>query len=124
MAKKGPAVTPEEMNKRNREFWADPAHQWEASTIAIAESLSLEMAKRKRGAATGGKATAKARKAGVLKWHAECAARARKLLEQGRSFHELAGILAAQFDVSDRQVRTVLQSEGVLKKRDNSKKRK
>ena len=61
------------------------------------------------GRRQGGKNTGKHLAAEASEWHAECVAKARALLAQGKSQRELAAILAKQFSVSARRVRDILK---------------
>lgn len=110
MAKKIQPITPAEINERNREYWADPNHQWEAAMHTVVESHKDA---RKKGPRAGGAATAKANKIEAANWHAECVTKAVALRAQGKSSRELAGILAPQFNVSPRRVRDVLKKAEV-----------
>jgi hypothetical protein len=90
-----------------------------AKDIRAAMDRDLKM---QAGRKSGGKKTGRTSKARAGTWHVDCADKARAMLRQGRSPHELAGILAPRFCVTARQLRTVLQSEGVLSVRKTLKK--
>lgn len=90
-----------------------------AKDIRAAMDRDLRM---QAGRKSGGKKTGRTSKARAGTWHVDCADKARALLRQGCSPHELAGILAPRFCVTARQLRTVLQSEGVLSVRKTLKK--
>jgi hypothetical protein len=103
-------IDPADINRANREYWADPNHQWEAALRSVVDD---QKARAKKGPAAGGKATAEAKRVAANGWHAECVSKARALLTQGKSPRELAGILSEQFGRSARQVREVLKKAEV-----------
>jgi hypothetical protein len=111
VAKKNQPITPAEINERNRKYWSDPDHRWEAAMQSVIESHEDA---RKKGPRAGGAASAEASKVvAATTWHAECVTKARALLAQGRLPRELAGILANQFGKSTRQVNNVLKKAEV-----------
>lgn len=101
----------------NAPFWADLAY---AEMLALAYDAAprvIRDSKRQLAAKLGGKRAGRSAKARAADWHAICVEKARGMLKQGRSPHELAGILAKRHGVSARQVRTVLKQAGLLSMR-------
>ena len=75
---------------------------------------SVKGVPRKRGSRVSGERRTSQAKGSHRQW----AFQAQKLLEAGHVPREIASILAQRFQVSERAMRTALQNEGVLKKRE------
>jgi hypothetical protein len=65
----------------------------------------------------GGAASVQVRRSAKALRNGELAREAVKLIAGGHSPHDVCGILAQRQELSTRQIRTILQDEGVLEKR-------
>lgn len=65
----------------------------------------------------GGAASVQVRRSAKALRNGELAREAEKLIAGGHSPHEICGMLALRQELSARQIRTILQDQGVLEKR-------
>lgn len=65
----------------------------------------------------GGQSTGKARREEVGARHEAISSYAKKLLEGGKQEREVSSIVAERYELSAKQIRTILQRSGILKKR-------
>ena len=89
------------------------------ATIASAETAALQLLVKqseKKRSSKGGSSRE------TPEWHTKCVIHARRLMiEQGKAGHELSGICAKEFGMSDDAVRRVLIKAGLLKKKSRAK---
>lgn len=98
----------------NAPFWAELAY---AEMLAVAYDAAPRVIrdnKRQSGTKRGGIRAGCTAKSKAAEWQTECINLAHSLLVAGRQLHELAGILAQRYGRTDRQVRSVLQKDGLL----------
>jgi hypothetical protein len=101
-------------NPRDRDLALMEAINQELVSNASANVVSKQ--RHAKISAKGGQSTAKAKRDELKKRNCKIADAAKKLLSDGKAGHELSGILADRNKLSTKQIRTVLQSAGILKK--------
>ncbi|WDD95749.1 hypothetical protein Bsp3421_005929 [Burkholderia sp. FERM BP-3421] len=109
-----------EMEKRSAHGNPELIRELEEELACNATSYAETKVKRRKAASQGGKATASVRQAGVTSVHDAIVKYACQQLEKGKKPHELASITARNFRYSDRRVRDILKSAGVIKKKNGN----
>jgi len=106
----GKVDTDEKRNALNRLLWEFAG---QVADGQVDEVVRFLWEARKKGPKSGGKESGDSRKRDADTWHSQCVEKARELLEQGRSQHELAGILAKHFHKTATTIRAILKKAQV-----------